>query len=49
VRESASRSQSTKTIRAVVEKWNDLGSKSLLENSTLYDDEGNAIERYGGQ
>ena len=49
VRESASRSQSAKTIKTVVEEWNELGSKSLLDNSTLYDNEGNAIERYGGQ
>jgi hypothetical protein len=49
VRESASRSQSTKTIKAVVEEWNELASKSLLDNSTLYDNEGNPIERYGGQ
>ena len=49
VREAASRSQSEKTIVAIVEEWHDLGSKSLLENSTLYDHEGNAIERYGDQ
>ena len=49
MRESASRSQSSKTIDVVVEEWKELGSKRILDNSTLYDKEGNAIERYGDQ
>ena len=49
MRESASRSQSAKTIDVVVEEWKELGSKRILDSSTLYDKEGNAIERYGGQ
>jgi hypothetical protein len=49
VRESASRLQSDKTIVEIVKEWNDLSSTSLLDNSTLYDLEGNAIERYGDQ
>ena len=49
MRESASRSQSSKTIDFVVEEWKKLGSKRILDSSTLYDKEGNAIERYGDQ
>ena len=49
MRESASRSQSSKTIDFVVEEWKRLGSKRILDSSTLYDKEGNAIERYGDQ
>ena len=49
IRESARRSQSAKTIDAVVEEWKQSGSKRILNSSTLYDKEGNAIERYGGQ
>ena len=49
IRESARRSQSSKTIDVVVEKWKQSGSKRILNSSTLYDKEGNAIERYGGQ
>ena len=49
MRESARRSQSAKTIDVVVEEWKALSSKRILNSSTLYDKEGNAIERYGGQ
>ena len=49
IRESARRSQSAKTIDVVVEEWKEAGSKKVLSSSTLYDKEGNAIERYGGQ
>jgi hypothetical protein len=49
IRESARRSQSSKTIDVVVEEWKQSGSKGILNSSTLYDKEGNAIERYGGQ
>jgi hypothetical protein len=49
IRESARRSQSSKTIDVVVEEWKEAGSKIVLNSSTLYDKEGNAIERYGGQ
>ena len=49
IRESARRSQSAKTIDVVVEEWKESGSKRILNSSTLYDKEGNAIERYGGQ
>jgi len=49
IRESARRSQSAKTIDVVVEEWKEAGSKIVLSSSTLYDKEGNAIERYGGQ
>jgi len=49
IRESARRSQSAKTIDVVVEEWKKADSKIVLSSSTLYDKEGNAIERYGGQ
>ena len=49
MRESARRSQSAKTIEVVVEEWKASSSKRILNSSTLYDKEGNAIERYGGQ
>ena len=49
IRESARRSQSAKTIDVVVKEWKEAGSKKVLSSSTLYDKEGNAIERYGGQ
>ena len=49
MRESARRSQSAKAIDVVVEEWKEAGSKTVLSSTTLYDKEGNAIERYGGQ
>lgn len=49
VRESASRSQSTKTIKSIVEDWNQKSTKTQMKNSALYDEEGNEIQRYGGQ
>ena len=49
VREAASRSQSEKTLANITETWDKMNAKLLLDNSTLYDDEGNPIERYGGQ
>jgi hypothetical protein len=48
IRESARRSQSAKTIDVVVEEWKESNSKRILNSNTLYDKEGNAIERYGG-
>ena len=49
VREAASRSQSEKTMANIAETWDEMNEKLLLDNSTLYDEEGNPIERYGGQ
>jgi len=49
VREAASRSQSEKSLTAIIETWDEMNAKLLLDNSTLYDEEGNPIERYGGQ
>ena len=49
VREAASRSQSEKSLSTIIETWDEMNAKLLLDNSTLYDEEGNPIERYGGQ